>query len=64
MVYNSGRIYEGDWVMDKREGRGYEFFINGNTYQGEFRNNKAHGKGVYSWKNGEVYDGEWVDGVK
>ena len=24
MIYKSGRIYEGDWVVDQRTGRGYE----------------------------------------
>jgi hypothetical protein len=32
IVYNNGRIYEGEWVDDKREGRGYEKFANGNVY--------------------------------
>ena len=37
IVYkNGGRVYEGDWYMDKRQGRGYEMFANGNIYQGEF----------------------------
>ena len=31
-VYNSQRVYEGNWVNDKREGRGYERFSNGNVY--------------------------------
>jgi hypothetical protein len=36
IVYDTGRIYEGEWASDKRHGRGYELFSNGNTYQGDF----------------------------
>jgi len=36
IVYDTGRIYEGDWGTDKREGRGFELFSNGNTFQGEY----------------------------
>ena len=32
IIYHSGRVYEGDWVDDKREGSGYELYQNGNTY--------------------------------
>jgi len=26
IIYNNGRVYEGDWSDDKRHGRGYERF--------------------------------------
>jgi hypothetical protein len=32
IVYKNGRTYEGEWVGDKRQGRGYERFANGNIY--------------------------------
>ena len=64
IVYNTGRIYEGEWKDDKRFNRGFELFVNGNTYQGEYIDGKAHGKGIYTWQNGEVYDGEWIAGTK
>mmetsp|Transcript_10870 Transcript_10870/g.11003 ORF Transcript_10870/g.11003 Transcript_10870/m.11003 type:complete len:98 (-) Transcript_10870:62-355(-) len=55
MIYDSGRIYEGGWHLDRRSGPGYEKYSNGNIYEGEFFQGKAHGYGVYSWKNGEIY---------
>lgn len=64
LMYKSGRLYEGEWLADKRNGRGYERFSNGSIYLGTFKNNKAHGKGVYTWANGEIYDGEWERGLK
>ena len=47
MLYLNGRKYEGEWVNDKRDGKGFEKYSNGNYYEGEFSRNKAHGKGVY-----------------
>ena len=32
MLYMNGRKYEGEWVNDKREGRGFEKYSNGNYY--------------------------------
>ena len=32
MVYESGRIFEGEWINDKRHGMGYEKYKNGNVY--------------------------------
>ena len=59
MVYESGRVYEGEFVNDVREGHGYEKYDNQNIYIGYFSKGKAHGKGLYTWANGEYYEGEW-----
>ena len=64
LVYQNGRVYEGEWIENKRHGRGYELFSTGNSYHGTYEGGKANGKGVYQWKNGEVYDGEWMMGIK
>lgn len=34
MVYKTGRIYEGNWQKDMRDGKGFERFMNGNLYDG------------------------------
>jgi hypothetical protein len=31
-LYFNDRVYEGEWSIDKRHGRGYERFSNGNIY--------------------------------
>ena len=31
-VYDTGRVYEGQWAHDKRHGKGYELFTYGNVY--------------------------------
>jgi hypothetical protein len=64
-VYSDSiRVYEGDWVHDKREGQGYEVYSNLNLYEGQFRNNKPNGKGKYRWKNGDFYEGSWFEGLR
>ena len=47
----------GQWVNDKRNGKGYERYKNGNTYEGDFKDGKAHGGGIFQWSTGETYDG-------
>ena len=64
LVYENGRVYEGEWRKNKRDGRGYEVFASGNSYHGTYEAGKPNGKGVYQWQNGEVYDGEWLQGIK
>lgn len=64
MIYPNGRIYEGGWKKDQRNGEGYESYSNGNTYEGGFKDGKAFGYGVYKWKSGEIYEGEWEKGKK
>lgn len=79
LLYDNGRVYEGNWKNNKREGIGYERFqssgndgssqdLKDNTdcdiYQGEYMMGRAHGRGVYVWQNGETYDGEWYKGMR
>ena len=59
-VNENGRIYEGEWIADKRNGNGFEIYKSGNQYRGKFVNNHPQGKGAFFWTNGEVYDGEWL----
>lgn len=32
IIYKSGRVYEGQWVDDIRNGDGYELYQNKNSY--------------------------------
>ena len=36
MKYKNGRQYEGGWLHDLRDGKGFERYANGNTYYGQF----------------------------
>ena len=41
LIYDNGRVYEGEWQNDKRNGRGFEQFSNKSKYIGQYLNNKA-----------------------
>lgn len=64
MSYDNGRIFEGYWQHDFRNGQGYEKFANGNVYIGNYINGKSHGSGAFMWENGDKYKGEWKNGLK
>ena len=47
-VYSNGDIYEGGWVLDKKEGYGkLSIIINGIEYVGNFKSDQFHGEGLY-----------------
>jgi len=53
MTYNTGDRYEGEWVDNKRNGKGKLlnktigtfYFFNGEKYEGEWKDSQMHGKG-------------------
>jgi hypothetical protein len=59
-----GQVYEGDWYLGQRTGKGYLRCADGSTYDGSFVNGKRHGRGIYTNVKGDVYDGEWKDDKK
>jgi hypothetical protein len=56
-------MYVGEWVCNKRNGEGKEYFTSFDSYEGAFVNNHPHGHGVYL-SSGDVYEGEWLNGVR
>ena len=54
--------YEGEWVLDKMQGKGAARFSDGSSYEGEFLDGKFSGIGKFIWKIGHVYIGAWKDG--
>ncbi|CAK77973.1 unnamed protein product (macronuclear) [Paramecium tetraurelia] len=63
-IVDSLKLYIGEWVVDQKQGLGYEKFSNGAEYYGSYENNKQNGYGEYFWVNGEIYKGHWIDGQK
>ena len=41
----SGDNYSGEWIDNKKNGKGQLIYSNGDTFIGEFLNEKRHGKG-------------------
>jgi len=38
MIYNDGRVYEGDFLYDKKNGKGKMTYPNGKVEEGEWNN--------------------------
>lgn len=51
-------MYDGDWVDDKRTGKGNCVIRGRETYSGQWKDGKFHGRGVHCDARGDVYDGE------
>lgn len=59
-AYNFWSHYQGDFVDNVKEGRGFLFFTNGEIYVGEFKNGFLEGKGCFYAINGNVFNGIWM----
>jgi hypothetical protein len=55
--------YEGEWMGDKKHGRGIEHIEDGSVFEGNFANDQKSGNGVFKWATGEVFEGEFRDNV-
>lgn len=62
--YFSGKVFDGSWKNDEKNGLGLELHKNEDYYQGNFEQGKPNGQGTFEWANGETYTGEWLDGFK
>lgn len=63
-TWKDGRIYEGEYIMDKKHGFGKYTWADGRVYIGPWMNGKQHGEGKYILPNGTIKIGTWVDGVR
>lgn len=55
--------YLGEWVDERKHGKGSFTYENGDTYVGEWVKDKAHGHGIYKTKF-SIYTGEWSEDLK
>ena len=63
MIYDKGEeVYEGEFVNNRREGKGRLIYENGSVYEGEWKDDEMNGRGVLKTADGDEYTGEWVDG--
>ena len=61
--YRKTSKYEGEFLFDKKCGKGEIILNTGDIYKGEFKNNKINGFGHYIWKNNNhEYIGNFLDG--
>jgi len=60
--------YHGEWVKDKKSGKGKLKLANGNIYDGSMSDDQPHGHGTLTCKSplGEttmIVEGKWVKGI-
>ena len=54
--------YDGDWKLDKRDGKGKCSYDNGaGEYEGSWKDDMRHGKGIMFIPNEYEYDGAWKE---
>ena len=59
----AGDVFDGSFIMGKREGHGSYKYSAGGRYEGEWKNDCMHGKGKFVYRSGNVYEGEWSNDV-
>ena len=63
-TWHDGRIYEGEYRDDQKEGFGV-YIAKGKRYEGEWQGGKQHGKGTMSTEGKpEKKAGLWEDGKR
>ena len=55
----SGAIYTGYLIDDRRNGYGIKEWPDGAKYEGEWYDDYAKGRGKFWHADGDLYDGEW-----
>lgn len=56
--YSNGNKYDGQWMNDRKEGRGvYTYLLTGEKYNGEWWNGLKDGRGIFTFSYGDYYDG-------
>ena len=58
-VFKDGRVYEGMFLNDKRNGFGRSLWPNGNYYIGGYKDNKKSGPGKLVHADGTIEEGTW-----
>ena len=56
-IFNSGAVYDGEWIGNMRDGYGVQVWSDGAKYEGEWSDNKANGKGKFFHVDGDIYEG-------
>ena len=58
--YETGGIYEGEFLNGKQHGKGKYSLPNGYSYEGEWKNGRIEGIGIAKYPDGSIYDGFFI----
>lgn len=61
--FQTGSVYDGEWLGNERDGFGVQTWQDGASYEGEWVRNAAIGKGRFRHSDGDVYIGEWMQNI-
>lgn len=64
MKYPDQSVYTGEWLENRRDGRGKLIHMNGDVYEGEWVADKKEGMGKQYWADGSVYIGGFKANMK
>ena len=60
--WNDGRVYEGQFINDRKEGYGILTWPDNRKYEGSWVNGKQDGYGWFTSSSGIRQQGNWVEG--
>jgi len=60
VMEEDGSRYEGEWVDNKKTGKGKMVWADGRVYDGTWLENRYHGRGTLTYKDGRRYVGEYM----
>jgi hypothetical protein len=61
-TYANGKVYVGEFVNNRRHGRGKLEYAGGGVYEGQYIDDRKNGYGKYTYAGGSVYEGPFIDG--
>ena len=64
LVYPGDGVYEGEYVLERKEGKGKFYYVDGTVYEGQWKGDMKHGHGNERYTDGAVYDGYFARGAR
>lgn len=61
IINRNGDFYKGEWIKDKKQGKGFYKWRNGNTYKGDWKNDQMNGRGEFVSPNAKTIVGMWKE---
>ena len=62
--HNHKLLFEGDYLNDKRNGKGKEYYNDKLEFEGEYLNGERNGKGKEYNDSKLIFEGEYLSGKK